>query len=116
MRLSKYSRYFVIALFIVPLVLLQSCKKNAATMTIRIAGEDAIILNTGDIAADGCGWQIKIADSYYSPKNLADQFKVDSLKVRIDYHELKTRFYCSQIANNPGNGIPEIQIDGIVKR
>jgi len=116
MRPSKLIRLSFIFLFMLSLAAIQSCKKGTTAKPVRINGEDAIILNTGDIAADGCGWQIKIADSAYSPKNLGDQFKVDSLKVRIAYHKLKTRFYCSQIANNPGNGIPEIQIDGIARR
>jgi len=116
MRPSKLIPLSFIFLFMLSLAAIQSCKKGTTAKPVRINGEDAIILNTGDIAADGCGWQIKIADSAYSPKNLGDQFKVDSLKVRIAYHKLKTRFYCSQIANNPGNGIPEIQIDGIVAR
>jgi hypothetical protein len=114
MKLPKRQTLLFICILVLPVMIASSCKKGDSKITIL--SEDAIVVNTGDIAADGCGWQIKttLTDSTYSPQNLSAQYQVNNLKVRIAYHKLKTRFYCSQITNNPGPGITEIQLDGIV--
>ena len=75
---------------------------------------DATIINSGPVEVDGCGWLIKIngSDSTYSPTNLATQYKVDSLQVRITYKRLSQRFLCGVA----GSGISEIQINAISKK
>jgi hypothetical protein len=95
-------------------VLTLSCKKSDNNKTVIIT-EDAIVLDKGDIAADGCGWQIKgsLTDSTYSPQNLNAKYMVNNLRVHIAYHKLAPRFYCSDISNNAGPGITEIQLDSI---
>ena len=52
-----------------------SCKKGNVTTKSVVA--NAIVINKGNPAADGCGWLIKIngTDSLYSPSNLTDIFK-----------------------------------------
>ncbi|MDR3696027.1 hypothetical protein [Mucilaginibacter sp.] len=89
-----------------------SCKKSASP-TVHPFSANGIILDKGNLAADGCGWQITVADSTYSPQNLASEFQVNNLKVHIAFHKLKSRLYCSMVANNQGKGITEIQIDSI---
>jgi hypothetical protein len=94
-------------------MIVSSCKKSDSS--ILIISEDATIIDRGDIAADGCGWQIITkTDSTYVPQNLNSQFQINNLPVHITYHKLKTRYYCGQVANNPGSGITEIQLDNII--
>ena len=104
------SKIFLVCTFACLALTISSCKKDDTTA-------DAIILDYGDPAADGCGWFIKIAgsDSTYNPKNLPEMYKMNNLKVHISFRKLKTRFYCSQISNDPGPGTTEIQLDVITK-
>ncbi len=94
-----------------------SCKKN--NNTAQMVTADATIINEGPVAADGCGWVVRIngSDSTYSPTNLAAQYQVDSLQVHIKYQRLSQRFLCGFI-NLPKSeaGIPEIQINSISKK
>jgi len=92
------------------IIYISSCKKDESKFT-----EDATVIYTGPLAADGCGWLIKSAatDSTYSPKNLAASFQVDGLKIHVSYDKLKTRYHCGQIANSPG--ITQITIKSIKK-
>ncbi|HEY8784484.1 MAG TPA: hypothetical protein VIM16_22855 [Mucilaginibacter sp.] len=116
MRLPKSLTLLFICILVLTIIAGLSCKKGDSKITIIT--EDAIVVDKGDIAADGCGWQIKttLTDSTYSPQNLSIQYQVNNLKVHITYHKLKTRFYCSQITNNPGPGITEIQLDAIANQ
>ena len=104
-----------ICILVLSLIITFSFKKNNIDKTTLI-NEDAIVTNAGSTAADGCGWQIKASrtDSTYSPLDLNTQYQVNNLKIHVSYHKLKTRFYCSQLANDPG--IAEISIDSIKSR
>ena len=83
-----------------------ACKK-----TDKPVFTDATVINAGAVAADGCGWVIRIGDTNYSPTNLADQFKETELKVSIRYQTLTSTFQCGW-----GNKIPEIKLVEIKKR
>ena len=75
----------------------------------------ALVVFTGDLAVDGCGWLIKIDDNtegYYHPDKLADNLKVDSLSVKITYSHTKQKFNCGFIS--AGGGLPVIHISSIV--
>jgi hypothetical protein len=115
MKLSKTLP--LLCILVVSLIIFLSFKKNSMDKN-NIISEDATVINTGCIAADGCGWQIKTSqtDSIYSPLDLSDQYHVDNFKIQVSYHKLKTRFYCSKITNNPGPGVAEISIDSIKPR
>jgi len=93
-------------------LMVTSCKKSANPAKQSLSA-NAVVLDKGNVAADGCGWQIMISDSLYSPLNLDAQFQVNNLKVHVGYHKLTTRFYCSQVTNDPDPGITQIQIDTI---
>ena len=82
-----------------------ACKKDQPVFT------DATVINAGAVAADGCGWVIRIGDTNYSPTNLADQYKETELKVSIRYQPLNTKFECGW-----GAKIPEIKLLEIKKR
>ncbi len=89
-----------------------SCKKenNSHTKTKTPGVGNAMIINTGDIAADGCGWLVKIDSKYYHADNLPEQFQKDSLNVNIDYSSSTSKFQCS---TNPNNLIPVIYLNSI---
>ena len=77
---------------------------------------NATIAFSGELAADGCGWLIKIEDKdngVYSPLKLPARYRIDSLKVYITYKILKTRFQCGL---RPGNGPVQIKILSIKQR
>ena len=61
-------------------------------------------------ATDGCGWLIRINDKLYRPVNLADEYKIENLKVSVDYQLLDSKYTCW-----PGRLIPEIKIVSIKK-
>ena len=82
-----------------------ACKKDQPAFT------DATVINAGAVAADGCGWVIRIGDVNYSPTNLTDEFKETELKVRIGYQTLSSKFQCGW-----GQQIPEIKLLEIRKR
>jgi hypothetical protein len=85
---------------------ISACRKNDQPVFT-----EATIINGGVVAADGCGWLIRIGDTYYSPTNLADPFKETELKVSIRYQALTTKFECGW-----GQKIPEIKLLEIKKR
>ncbi|MCC8410161.1 hypothetical protein LJ707_14570 [Mucilaginibacter sp. UR6-1] len=88
--------------------ILASCKKDKNEKQA-----EGMMINTGSPAADGCGWLIAIDKVMYSPDNLPASFMQDSLKVKVDYTNLKTRFGCGMIANT---GFPQIHIKNISKK
>lgn len=53
-----------------------------------------LIRDSGEVAVDGCGWIIEINALPYSPTNLSDDFKQDSLEVEIDFEESGGSFQC----------------------
>ena len=85
---------------------ISACKKNEQPVFT-----DATVINGGVVAADGCGWLIRIGDTNYSPTNLTDQFKETELKVSIRYQALTTKFECGW-----GQKVPEIKLLEIKKQ
>jgi uncharacterized membrane protein YqjE len=92
-------------------ITLIACSKSDGQNAVVIS--EAIIYNTGSIAADGCGWTLKatVNDSTYSPKNLDDQYKVNNLKVKVRFHPMRTKLTCGLGAAQ----LREITIDNIVR-
>jgi hypothetical protein len=103
-------------LFIVILLTLtvSSCKKLENSTPPKTLKTNAIIVNSGEIAADGCGWLIRLNDqTEFSPVNLSADFQHDNLKVSITYTQLNTNTYCGMLANNPS--IRQVKINNIQK-
>jgi hypothetical protein len=105
-------KHFFLPAILLFAILVPSCKKNgspAATLTAN-----GTIINTGAIAADGCGWLIKLNDnSEYSPVNLSSDFQQDNLKVNVSYIILSTNTACGSVANN--GGVRQIKLNTIQK-
>jgi hypothetical protein len=111
MKIS-YLQQIVICLAVILLVVNLCCKKSA--LPPGEVSVNAIVINEGDPAADGCGWLIKTAtDTIFHPTNLSTKYQVDSLKIHINYHKLADKFECGGIPESLNGGIPEIQIDAI---
>jgi hypothetical protein len=70
-------------------------KPKEANLTVKIA----TMVNTGLPEADGCGWMIKVDTTYYSPTSLPNEFKKDSLRVKVAYKALATKYQCGIAAN-----------------
>jgi hypothetical protein len=71
---------------------------------------DGKIINSGPVAADGCGWliEVPIQDTiiHYSPINLSVDFQVDDLQVILTYKRLLSQLRCGIAAST----YPEIEI------
>jgi hypothetical protein len=93
-------------------IIITSCKKSTNPVTTTPLQTNAVIINTAPIAADGCGWLVKIngTNEVYSPVNLSSMYQKDSLKVNITYHVLSTKLSCGMLA---GGGVTQIQLDAI---
>ena len=99
-----------IILWISTLLLLTAgagCEKNTEKLDTRKA---EAIIDYANPATDGCGWLVLINNKPYFPVNLADEYKIDKLKVSVDYQLLDSKYTCW-----PGTLIPEIKIITIKK-
>ena len=83
------------------------CEKNTEKPDTRKA---EAIIDYANPATDGCGWLVLINNKPYFPVNLADEYKIDKLKVSVDYQLLDSKYTCW-----PGTLIPEIKIITIKK-
>lgn len=109
-------RFTTVTIFVLSSILpILSCKKHNPMLIAEELTADATVINSGDPAADGCGWLIKISgtDSTYSPKNLPVLDQIANLKVHIMYKRLSTKFQCGWL---PGTGPTQIQLDAITKQ
>lgn len=79
-------------LVIIFLVSSFSCKKDEQKSKTEMA--TGMVLFFGEPAVDGCGWVIKIDTVTYSPIELDSKFKIDSLKVKLNYEILNSRWHC----------------------
>ena len=109
---TKYLKFPALGVLILCITAVLSCKKNSTNPSVTA---NALVLNYGDPAADGCGWIIKITgtDSTYSPVTLADAYKTDSLKVTISYTLADSKFNCGWL---PGGGVTQIKLGTISKQ
>jgi hypothetical protein len=92
-----------------------SCHKGS-TIAVKptITGIKAIIINTGNIAADGCGYLVQTnSATFYHADNLPTEFQKDKLNVTVNYDLSDTMFQCGM---NPNTRIPVIDIKDIQDR
>jgi hypothetical protein len=101
-----------LSITLLSMLIVSSCKKSGTTAASLTA--NATVVNSGAIAADGCGWLIKLNDnSEYSPVNLTSDFQQDNLKVSVTYTILSTNTSCGSLAGNPG--VRQIKLNAIQK-
>ncbi|WP_419802239.1 hypothetical protein [Mucilaginibacter sp.] len=96
--------------FLMLICSINSCKKQD---TVTYTETTAMVLYAGNVASDGCGWLLKIDNSnaVFSPLNLPNLLKTDSLQVTVSYNLLNTKFNCST-----GNNFTQIKINSIRKK
>jgi hypothetical protein len=77
---------------LVILLLAQGCnsKNNIVQKDDCSNCKDAMVLNYGDPALDGCGWMLEVSSVTYKANNLPLEFKLDSLKVQVEYRIAET--------------------------
>lgn len=92
-------------------ILILGCKKNDQNNSMIYQNISALVLNYGDPSVDGCGWMVKTDKDIYSPVNLNNDYKKDSLIIFMDYEILSTTWNCGW--RTPG--YKEIQINKIRK-
>ena len=68
-----------------------------------------VVRNTEEVMRNGCGFMLEIGKRNYHPLRLPDEFKVDSLEVKVRYWRLNSQFSCGL---KPFN-LPEIDIISI---
>ena len=74
--------------------------------------ENVVVKDFGSPAVDGCGWVIEISSEIYKPLDLAQEFQIDELPVRIKYELLSSKANCGFAQNV----YYEIEIREIEKR
>ncbi|MEP2936177.1 MAG: hypothetical protein ABJM06_12785 [Gilvibacter sp.] len=81
--MNKFSK----ALFLFTILLVLSCnsKSNIVQKGDCDNCKEAMVLNFGDPALDGCGWMLEVSSDTYMVNNLPSEFRVDSLKVQVEY-------------------------------
>ncbi|WP_419802240.1 hypothetical protein [Mucilaginibacter sp.] len=86
--LIKTNYKIVFWLILLPIFILLSCRKSDVSTEKNI---NARIDSTGL-----CGFVVKINTSKtsYNAVNLPDLYKKDSLKIRLSYHLLNTKYQC----------------------
>jgi hypothetical protein len=86
---------FKLGAFILLIALMGAgCKKDIKAEKSILKAE-GLIFNSGEPHLDGCGWQILIKDTIYSPIKLDDKFQKDDLMVNVEYHVLTTKRNCA---------------------
>ncbi len=83
-----------------------ACKKDSGLVAV-----EATVIDSGPVAADGCGWMIRVGNTNYSPTNLDGKYKETELKVIVTYKVLSSKFVCGW-----GNKLDEIEIVNIRKK
>ena len=58
--------------------------------------KEAEVIKAGTPEVDGCGWLIRINGKLYYPVNLADSFRVENLRVKIEFAETGGIFRCGR--------------------
>jgi len=92
---AQFSRLLAVVSFL----MVFACNKDLTTNegddhAIKKAGTEGLILFTGEIAVDGCGYMLKLEDHLYKPINLPASFEIDSLKVIVNYELTQDGYQC----------------------
>lgn len=69
------------------LLLLGACQKEELWV-------DAVILDFGSPAVDGCGFVIQIENQIYYPVNLEEKYQIDGKNVKVQYNTLEEMHTC----------------------
>lgn len=106
------NKFPIVFLLISVFLLVLSCnsKSNLVKKDDCSNCKEAMILNYGDPALDGCGWMLEESSTVYKVNNLSAEFRVDSLKVQVEYRKGDI-YKCGII----GTEYPSININKIIR-
>jgi hypothetical protein len=89
------------------LVLAVSCKKDKDF-------SKAVVVDTGDVTSDGCGWVLRMEDGKIEkPEYMPSAFQHDNLKVKVKFHSTGVLDTCRSLA--PHEFYEAVKIDDIVR-
>jgi len=72
-----------------------SCNKETREQAPGGDMIEAVILYTGNVPTDGCGWMVVTNSSeYYHPDFLPDSVKQNGLAVLVNFTKTTDNFYC----------------------
>jgi hypothetical protein len=113
-NLFKMKTIFVVIIFLCGIIGITalSCGGDEILLSPQKQNVSGMVLDFGNPAVDGCGWLIKIDSVIFSPISLDPKFKIDSLKVILDYNILNSTWNCGW--REPG--YPQIEIINIKKQ
>lgn len=109
----KYFLGLIAVAITTSLLIIGSCKKEK-TKANDFTDVTANISYTGEIAYDGCGWQVKIDNTYYHPDNLAADMQVNNSSVVLSGYITADRYGCGNARNSTGLAV--IHIVSIAKK
>lgn len=104
-------KYFFLLLFF-----FVACKKEEASCELcGRPGEllKAQVIDAGLVAADGCGWVLRVGSSDLHPNNLPDSFKISQLPVTVSFKLKEQEFPCGLMGRG---GLPVVEITSIKRR
>lgn len=80
---------------LVLLLFILSCHKETHEQSPGSDVVEAIILYTGDVPTDGCGWMVVTNSSeHYHPDSLPDSVKQNGLAVLVNFTKTTDNFNC----------------------
>lgn len=94
------------------LILFTSCRRDQFYKSCPDTPKDVpngLIIYSGEVAADGCGWLVKVGTNWYHPESLSEEFKKTDLEVFVCFEFTGEKFYCGL----SGEGVPVIKIKDI---
>lgn len=83
----NYNPTYLLLIVVATLPLLGACQKEELWV-------DAVILDFGSSAVDGCGFVIQIEDQIYYPVNLEEKYHIDGKNVKVQYNTLEEMHTC----------------------
>lgn len=100
--------------FMLIALLSTSCKKDKQGIAA-----DATIIDGGDPASDGCGWEL-VLDSepkvVYKADNLTTPYQINNLKVSIRYTTTSAKYTRGFPLNPPSQGYTVLHLTSITKK
>jgi len=66
------------------------CKKGNS----EVLQSEATIRDWGSPASDGCGWMIRVGESFYSPAKLDEKYQVNNHEVILEYELTGEKYSC----------------------
>ncbi len=92
--------------------LFSSCRRDSLTKNCPDTPKDVpngLVIYSGEVTADGCGWLIKVGNNWYHPASLSEEFRKTDLEIFICFEFTGEKYYCGL----SGEGVPVIRIKDI---